>query len=233
MKLNLRALHAQRRGLAGLTRHTRRAVLAGSTASLLSILALLMPAGAHAGGGPIGIDYEWTRSDTGIWARKNQIILEDGTVVFEAAAALWLGNDNPLGHTFWQSADSMVFSGLSAQVLKFAFSRARPTQGGNPNKWFQGHGDQSFPSGEVTEQASFVTPFIIDYVRTDPWVAALEALPVYDAIGRMKSQGHWQTDVIAGWLLGTGFGYWATTRQTPLLVGILPGGLSVGFSKHF
>jgi hypothetical protein len=64
-------------------------------------------------------------------------------------------------------------------------------------------------------------------------VWALEILPVYDAIARLKSQAHWQTDVIAGWALGTGVGYWATTRAVPLSVQILPGGLSVGFAKRF
>jgi undecaprenyl-diphosphatase len=49
----------------------------------------------------------------------------------------------------------------------------------------------------------------------------------------MKSQAHWQTDVIAGFALGTGVGYWSTTRTIPLSVQILPRGLSVGFSKRF
>ena len=87
--------------------------------------------------------------------------------------------------------------------MKYAFSRARPYQGNNPNAWFKGSGNQSFPSGEVTLQASFVTPFIANYGRQDPWIWALEALPVYDAFARLKSQAHWQTDVIAGWALGT------------------------------
>jgi membrane-associated phospholipid phosphatase len=62
---------------------------------------------------------------------------------------------------------------------------------------------------------------------------ALGALPVYDAIARLKSQAHWQTDVIAGGLLGMSFGYWATRRDTPLSVQILPRGVSVGISKRF
>ena len=57
-------------------------------------------------------------------------------------------------------------------------------------------------------------------LQAGPWIWALEALPVYDAIARLKSQAHWQTDVIAGGLLGTGFGYWVTTRNTPLSVQI-------------
>jgi hypothetical protein len=41
------------------------------------------------------------------------------------------------------------------------------------------------------------------------------------------------TDVIAGWALGTGVGYWSTTRPVPVSVQLLPDGLSVGFSKRF
>ena len=202
------------------------------TAGLVGFLAA-MRLHEGPGHGPFGIDYRLKKQDNnGILSRSNQIGLEYGTVAFEAAGALLLGNHKGLGHVFWQAADSSVFAGLAAQVLKFSFRRARPFQGKGPNAWFQGR-DQSFPSGEVTLQASFVTPFILDYRHRYPWIWAAELLPVYDAYGRMKSQGHWQSDVLAGWLLGTAFGYWATRRRIPLLVEILPGGASVGFYKRF
>ncbi|MDE2304899.1 MAG: phosphatase PAP2 family protein [Gammaproteobacteria bacterium] len=198
------------------------------------MIALVLGAGrAYAGGGPIGIDHEWALDQSGIWARKYQTGLEFGVVALEAAGSLWYGNDNRLGHTFWQSADSSIFSGLASVALKYSFSRARPYQDRGPNAWFQGSCCQSFPSGEVTLQASFVTPFILNYSKDHPWVWSLEALPVYDAIARMKSQAHWQTDVLAGWLLGTAAGYWSTTRSVPITVEVLPHGLSVGFYKRF
>jgi membrane-associated phospholipid phosphatase len=180
-----------------------------------------------------GFDHEWSLDENGIWARKYQSALQDGVIALEVAGSLWYGNDNELGHTYWQTVDSSVISGVAAQLLKYGFSRARPYQGDNPNAWFKGSSYESFPSGEVTLQASFVTPFIVNYGRQDPWVWALELLPAYDAIARLKSQAHWQTDVIAGWALGTAVGYWSTTRAVPLSVQILPGGLSVGFSKRF
>jgi membrane-associated phospholipid phosphatase len=194
---------------------------------LLPMLALT-PSRSYA-----GFDHEWSLDENGIWARKYQTALQDGVIALEVAGSLWYGNDDELGHTYWQTVDSSVISGVAAQLLKYSFSRARPYQGDNPNAWFKGSGYQSFPSGEVTLQASFVTPFIVNYGRQDPWVWALELLPAYDAIARLKSQAHWQTDVIAGWALGTGVGYWSTTRAVPLSVQILPGGLSVGFSKRF
>jgi membrane-associated phospholipid phosphatase len=197
-------------------------------AGCLLFLAVLASSDAYA-----GFDHQLPLDQSGIWARNYQLGLQNAVIATELAGSLWLGNDDELGHTFWQTIDSSVISGIGATAMKYAFSRARPNQGNDPNAWFQGSGYQSFPSGEVTLQASFVTPFIVNYRRQAPWVWALEILPIYDAIARMKSQAHWQTDVIAGWALGTGVGYWSTTRGTPIAVQILPGGLSVGFSKRF
>jgi len=180
-----------------------------------------------------GFDHELPLDQSGIWARKYQTGLENGVIAVEVAGALWFGDDNKLGHSFWQSIDASTISGIGAVILKRAVGRARPNQGGDPNQWFKGSCCNSFPSGEVTLQASFVTPLIANYARENPWVWALEALPVYDAIARMKSQAHWQSDVIAGWVLGSAVGYWSTTRTTPLTVQILPKGLSVGFYKRF
>ncbi len=196
-------------------------------------LAILMPGISCAGSGPLGIDSELTLDQSGIWARKYQTSLENGAIAAELIGALWLGNDDRLGHAFWQSIDATTISAVSAQALKYAFGRARPSQGDNPNQWFKGRCCQSFPSGEVTLQASFVTPLIVNYARSNPWIWSLELLPVYDAVARLKSQAHWQTDVIVGGLLGTGIGYWATTRAVPISVQVLPGGLAVGFQKRF
>jgi membrane-associated phospholipid phosphatase len=180
-----------------------------------------------------GFDHEWNLDQSGIWARKYQTALEYGVLATEIVGSVWLGNDDELGHTLWQSVDSTLVSSVTAEVMKLAFSRARPDQGNNPNQWLKGRCCDSFPSGEVTLQASFVTPFIVNYASANPWVWSLELLPVYDAIARLKSQEHWQTDVIAGWLLGSAAGYWATTRSVPLSVEFLPRGVSVGFHMRF
>jgi hypothetical protein len=73
--------------------------------------------------------------------------------------------------------------------------------GDNPNAFFKGSCCQSFPSGEVTLQAAFVTPLIINYYKDTRWIWGLAAPRIYDAIARLKSQGHWQSDVIAGGLI--------------------------------
>jgi undecaprenyl-diphosphatase len=192
-------------------------------------LLLLACSGARAG----GFDHEIAFDQSGIWARKYQTGLELGVIATEIGGALWLGNDDELGHTFWQTIDASVISGVASIVLKKTVGRARPDQGNDPNRWFRGSCCESFPSGEVTLQASFVTPLIVNYAHDRPWIWALELLPIYDATARLKSHAHWQTDVIAGWVLGSGVGYWSTTRRIPLSVQILPGGLSVGIYKRF
>jgi hypothetical protein len=188
---------------------------------------------AHSGTGLLGFDHELSLDQSGIWARKYQLDLEYGVIAFEAAGAVWLGDDGQMGHTLWQSIDASVVSSLGAIVLKRGFSRARPDQGNDPHQWFRGSCCESFPSGEVTLQASFVTPVLLTYGKDNPWIWAFELLPIYDSIARLKSQAHWQSDVVAGWLLGTGVGYWSARRRTPITVQILPRGLSVGLSKKF
>jgi membrane-associated phospholipid phosphatase len=197
-----------------------------------AVLLLAMACGtAQAAGGPLGIDHEIGFDQSGIWARKYQTALELGVIATEVGGALWLGRDDELGHVFWQTIDSSVITGITATVLKKATGRARPNQSDNPNLWF--HGGESFPSGEVSLQASFVTPFIVHYAGEHPWVWALELLPLYDGTARLKSHAHWQTDVIAGWVLGSGIGYWTAKRDIPFSVAILPGGVTIGFSKRF
>ena len=184
-------------------------------------------------GGLIGIDHRLPDDNSGIWKRSNQLDLEYGVVLTELGGALWYGGESRIGRTFWQSIDASAFSALTVQVLKYGFSRARPYQSASPNHWFQGSCCQSFPSGEVTLQASFVTPFILEYHREDPWVWGLEALPLYDALARMKTQGHWQTDVLSGWALGTAFGVFAHNRNLPFFLSVMPHGMMLGWHTSF
>ena len=184
-----------------------------------------------------GIDHLVPYDDSGIWKRSNQEIVEYGLIAAEVGGALWEGGESRLGKTFWTSIDSSVAAGLVAQVMKVAFSRVRPRDsgpGGNPNLWFQGHGNESFPSGEVTEVSSIVTPFVLEYGHDHPGVYALELLPVYDAIARVKVQAHWQTDVLAGFALGTGTA-WLIHRSpnSPFILKVMPHGIYIGLKKSF
>ena len=184
-----------------------------------------------------GIDHELEYDNSGIWKRSYQQSLYYGLIAAEVGGALWYGGESRLGQTFWRSIDSSVAAGIVSQVLKVSFSRVRPIDsgpGGDPNLWFKGHGNESFPSGEVTAVSSIVTPFMLEYGRDHPAVYALALLPVYDAIGRVKVQAHWQSDVIAGVALGTGTA-WLIHRSpnSPFILQVMPHGIYVGLSKHF
>lgn len=195
--------------------------------------AALFVALAHAGGGPLGIDSKVSTEDHGIYARKNQLLLEDATIVTLFAGALWEGGEDRLGKTYWRAIDSSVLGAIVSTALKDTFTRARPSQSDSPNDWFQGKGHYSFPSGEVTLVSAAVTPFILEYADEQPAVWALELLPAYDAAARVKIGAHWQTDVLAGFALGTGTGYLAYQRDSPFILEALPHGFMIGLKGRF
>jgi membrane-associated phospholipid phosphatase len=199
--------------------------------ALLLLSAVGLAPGAHAGGGLLGLDHVVARDDRGIWARNNQVLLLDSMFAAEIGAALWQGGESRFGHTIWQSVDATAAGGLVSEAFKYAFSRERPSQTNNPNEWFKGHGAQSFPSGEVTVISAMVTPLVLEYRADHPAVYALEALPIYDAIARVKVRGHWQSDVIAGYAIGSAAGYFMHERHTPLLLSVMPHGIYIGLKK--
>lgn len=205
----------------------------GSVAALSLLLGFLSVGFARAGGGPLGIDHMLSYDDSGIWKRSTQQALIYTLIGGEIAGGVWLGGEDRLGKTFWQAIDSSALGAVSSEALKHIFTRSRPDQSNNPNLWFQGGSHYSFPSGEVTAVTAIVTPFMFEYGRDYPAVYALALLPAYDAIARMKVQAHWQTDVLAGVALGAGTGYFAHTRDSPIILGVLPGGLMVGLHKQW
>ena len=195
--------------------------------------AQLLAAAPAVAGGPFGIDHRINYDDSGIWKRRNQLLLQDATALVVVAGALWEGSDSRLGATFWQSLDSVVLGSVTSEGMKYAFSRTRPSDTDNPNRWFQGHGNKSFPSGEVMLVTTAVTPFVLEYGSDHPAVWALELLPLYDAVARVKVRSHWQSDVLASFAIGTAIGAYAHSRSSSLTVGVLPRGLTVGWKKSF
>lgn len=188
---------------------------------------------ARAGGGPLGIDHRLHYDNSGIWQRSNQTTLLYGTLITVGAGAFAFGDDDKLGDTFWRSVDALVVTGVATTAMKYTFQRERPSQTSDPNLFFQGIHAQSFPSGEVAAMSAAVTPFIVNYGDEHPAVYALALLPAYDAVARLKTRGHWQSDVLVGAAIGTGVGIWTARRHSSLLVGWLPGGFSVGYVHHF
>jgi undecaprenyl-diphosphatase len=196
-----------------------------------ALLACSLHFAALAAGGPLGIDHRWNLQDSGIWKRNNQNILRYGGLYGSVGFALWEGGESRIGKTAWQSVDSVVVSQVVAESAKPAFGRVRPRDANDPNEWFKN--GRSFPSGEVAGITGIITPYVLEYGHDNPHVYALELLPAYDAIARMKVQAHWQTDVLAGFALGTAAGYLAHERASPLILGVLPSGFMVGLKRQF
>jgi undecaprenyl-diphosphatase len=196
-------------------------------------LALLASASAVASGGPFGIDHRVHYDDSGIWKRSNQDVMIYGMIATVVGGALAFGDRDKLGDTFWRSVDALAVTGVATEGLKFTFQRERPSQTSDPDRFFAGSHAESFPSGEVAAISAAVTPFMVNYGHDHPAVYALALLPLYDAVARVKTRGHWQSDVLAGAAVGTGVGLWAAHRDLPLIIGWLPGGFQVGFIHHF
>jgi undecaprenyl-diphosphatase len=197
----------------------------------LALALFVFAAPAPAAGGPLGIDHRLNRDERGIWSRSNQLGLRNALVAGELALALWEGGETRLGRTSWQAIDSSLVAAVATEAGKRAFGRERPYQTDDPNRFF--HGGQSFPSGEVALASSVVTPFVLEYGHDAPAVYLLELLPAYDAVARMKSQAHWQTDVLAAFALGTATGWYAHSRAQPLTLTALPHGFMVGIRRQF
>jgi membrane-associated phospholipid phosphatase len=211
-----------------LSPHQYRAV------ALVLLLAGSMAPPAACAGGILGLDHVVSYDDSGIWARKYQVGLLDLMLAADVGASLWEGGDSRFGHAVWQSIDATVIASAVTEVLKISLSRQRPSQTNDPNEWFKGHGAESFPSGEVTAVSAIVTPLVLEYRSDDPAVYLLEALPIYDAIARVKVHGHWQSDVIAGYFIGSTAGYFMQQRcNTPLVLSVMPHAVYVGLKKSF
>jgi membrane-associated phospholipid phosphatase len=181
-----------------------------------------------------GIDHKVTFDESGIWNRNIQKGLEYGSIAVVLGGAAWEGGETRLGRTFWQAVDSSVLGAVTSEAAKHVLTRARPTQADDPNKWFQGSGHYSFPSGEVTLVSAAVSPFVFEYAHDHPWILALEALPLYDAVARVKAQSHWQTDVLARFTIATSAaGYYAHSRDNPFFLEVLPHGVGAGIRKQW
>jgi len=202
-------------------------------AAAMLCLALSLYPLARASGGPFGVDHRLHYDNSGIWKRGVQVKVEYATALTVLGGSLVLGDDDGVGDTFWRSLDAVAFSSVAAQAMKLTFQRERPIDTDDPDRFFEGTHNRSFPSGEVTMVSAAVTPFVVDYGRDHPSVYALELLPLYDAVARMKVRGHWQSDVLAGAALGTGIGIWASRTRSPVILGWLPGGFRVGLRFRF
>lgn len=196
---------------------------------VLSILLWAVAVGAYGADGPLGIDHRLNKDDEhGVWSRELQKGISYGLIGASVGGALVEGTETRLGATLWRSAEAGGVALMEAGALKKIFGRRRPSQGNDPALWFQGSRYESFPSGETALATAVVTPLIIEYAHDHPGVWALAAIPTYMGIARLKSQAHWQTDVLASVVLGVATGYFVAQRERPLTLSLMGDGVFVG-----
>jgi membrane-associated phospholipid phosphatase len=179
------------------------------------------------------IDHEVSYDASGVWNPDVYRGVVGVLTLAQVGGALWEGAESRFGRTMWQGIDSELISGVGATAGKYIFTRVRPSTENNPCLWFQGGHNYSFPSGEAAVAAGLVTPYVIEYARDYPAAYALLLLPLYVGAGRIKNQAHWQTDVLAGWAVGGLSGWYAHSRDVPLLIEVLPHGFSVWLKTTF
>jgi membrane-associated phospholipid phosphatase len=206
--------------------------LHGRIAVLFAVAMTAHPAAAQNCGWS-RIDHTVSYDASGVWNPNVYRGLVGALTAAQIGGAVWEGADTRFGRTMWQGIDSEIIAGVSATAGKYIFTRARPNQGDNPCLWFQGGSNYSFPSGEASVAAALVTPYILEYGSEYPGTYALMLLPLYVGAGRIKNQAHWQTDVLAGWAVGGLSGWFAHSRNVPIMIQLLPHGFEVGYGKQF
>jgi len=203
---------------------------------LLQLLALLAAIAAPAAAQNCGwsrIDHRVAFDDSGIWNPNVYRGVVGALTLAQIGGAIYEGSETRFGKTMWQAMDSEIISAVTANVSKYAFTRVRPSNTDNPCLWFQGGSNYSFPSGEAATAAGLVTPYVLEYGSEHPAAYGLLLLPVYVGVGRIKNHAHWQSDVLAGWAIGGVSGWYAHSRDVPILVEVLPHGAAVGWHKEF
>lgn len=192
-------------------------------------LVLATSLSAHAG----SFDHRVGYDNSGIWNHNVVLAIQNTLIVGELGFGVYEGGESRIGRTNWQAIDATAGGAIIAQAGKYIFTRSRPSQTDDPHLWFQGKGNYSFPSGEVTTVTSLVTPFILEYAKEYPLTYALAAVPLYVGVARVKEWGHWQTDVLASWAIGGGVGYYAHSRESPLILSVMPHAIVVGLKTSF
>ncbi|CAZ87428.1 conserved exported hypothetical protein [Thiomonas arsenitoxydans] len=95
------------------------------------------------------LDHPIQQNTSDIWSIAKSPQFPAELIGLTLAGAIWEGGNNRLGKTLWQSVDAAAMTGISTQALKWTFQRTRPSATNNPDQWFQGMHNQSFPSGDV------------------------------------------------------------------------------------
>ena len=175
------------------------------------------------------LDKKYPYDDNEFWGSHYDVPYDMAILV--TSLALIEGTNTRLGRTSFVSLDSVIISSVVTHGLKRVTSRVRPRSAKSPNEWFES-GNFSFPSGHVSGVTAFVTPYILEYHKTNPWVWSLAFFPIHQMVGRVKYQAHWTSDVIVGAFVGVLSGYVAH-KSSPLLLSLSDDATFVGIRHRF
>lgn len=137
-------------------------------------------------------------------------------VIIPASVSLFgaslLTKDQKFRDAAFTSTQSLLYTYLSTNILKFVFARGRPYQDeGSTDFDFFKTSDNSFPSGHTSNAFAVFVPFAVYY--PGPITYSLMIIPIGTAIARIAKGKHWLSDVTAGAIIGTYWGYYLSKRH--------------------
>lgn len=149
------------------------------------------------------------------------------------AFVTYFGTTSRFGMTSLKSLDSLFKSVIVTEIFKKTTRRLRPRHTDSPNQWFSKEkGNTSFISGHVSSMTAMVTSYILEYQKDYPSVQLLWFFVAHQMVGRVKAQAHWQSDVIAGAIVGFLSAY-IDRKSTPLLLYIFKNKTYLGLKYRF
>ncbi|MGH8241075.1 MAG: phosphatase PAP2 family protein [Steroidobacteraceae bacterium] len=126
-----------------------------------------------------------------------------------------LRHDGYTTHTGFDMVEAVGLGTLSSLAIKMAAGRVRPDATPDRAQW--GRGGDSFPSGHVT--AAFAAAEVFAQSRPEHewgWRALAYSLAAATAYGRMQSNMHWSSDIVAGAALGIATGRFVAGRESSI-----------------
>ncbi len=149
------------------------------------------------------------------------VVNEFGTfkIVAPASAALFglslLSPNQKFQDAAFTSFQAVLNTAVTVNAAKFMFARSRPYQkdGAFDFDYFE-QGETSFPSGHASTAFALITPWVAYYPK--PITYSLFLIPISTSVARIAKGKHWLSDVTAGALIGTYWGYYLSKKHMNL-----------------
>ncbi len=140
-------------------------------------------------------------------------------IVAPASAALFgfslLSPNQKFQDAAFTSFQAVLNTAVTVNTAKFMFARSRPYQndGAYDFDYFE-KGETSFPSGHASTAFALITPWVAYYPNLITY--SLFLIPISTSAARIAKGKHWLSDVTAGALIGTYWGYYLSKKHMKL-----------------